>query len=62
MTPIFTGFVENGRLKKLDEKEVLTLANKARKRLNPAIERQMAAAKTMEPALAEMYFEIFRGV
>jgi len=53
--------VENGRLKKLDEKEILTLANKARKRLNPAIERQMAAAKTMEPALAEMYFQIFRG-
>jgi 5-methylthioadenosine/S-adenosylhomocysteine deaminase len=53
--------VEDGRLKKLDEKEVLTLATKARERLNPAIEREMAAAKTMEPALAEMYFQIFRG-
>jgi hypothetical protein len=53
--------VENGHLKKLDEKEVLTLANKARERLNPAIEREMAAAKTMEPALAEMYFQIFKG-
>jgi 5-methylthioadenosine/S-adenosylhomocysteine deaminase len=53
--------VENGHLKKLDEKEVLTLANKAREQLNPAIEREMAAAKTMEPALAEMYFQIFKG-
>src|SRR4030095_11193543 len=56
---------ENGRKKdaltKIDEKEVLTLATKARERLNPAIEREMAAAKTMEPALAEMYFQIFRG-
>jgi 5-methylthioadenosine/S-adenosylhomocysteine deaminase len=50
--------VEDGRLKKLDEKEVLSLAAKARKRLDPAIEREMAAAKTMEPALAEMYFQI----
>jgi len=53
--------VEDGRLKKLDEKEVLTLATKARERLNSAIEREMAAAKIMEPALAEMYFQIFRG-
>ena len=53
--------VEDGRLKKLDEKEVLRLATKARERLNPAIEREMAAAKTMEPALTEMYFQIFRG-
>ena len=53
--------MENGRLKKLDEKEILRLATKARKRLNPAIEQEIAAAKTMEPALAEMYFQIFRG-
>jgi 5-methylthioadenosine/S-adenosylhomocysteine deaminase len=53
--------VEDGRLKKLEEKAVLTLANTARERLNPAIEREMAAAKTMEPALADMYFQIFRG-
>jgi 5-methylthioadenosine/S-adenosylhomocysteine deaminase len=53
--------VEDGSLKKLDEMEVLRLATKARERLNPAIEREMAAAKTMEPALAEMYFQIFRG-
>jgi 5-methylthioadenosine/S-adenosylhomocysteine deaminase len=53
--------VEDGRLKTLDEKEVLALATKARERLNPAIEREMAAAKTMEPALADMYFHIFKG-
>jgi 5-methylthioadenosine/S-adenosylhomocysteine deaminase len=53
--------VEGGRLKKLEEKAVLALAHKARERLNPAVEREMAAAKTMEPALAEMYFRIFRG-
>ena len=53
--------VENGRLKKLDEREVLRWAAKARERLNPALEREMAAAKIMEPALAEMYFQIFRS-
>ena len=52
--------VAEGRLKKLDEKEVLRLAAKTRERLSPAFERAMAAAKTIEPALAEMYFEIFR--
>jgi hypothetical protein len=53
--------LEEGRLKTLDEKEVLALATNARKRLDPAIEREMAAAKIMEPALAEMYFKIFHG-
>src|SRR5215467_3527852 len=53
--------VEDGHLKKLDENEVFTLAIKARERLDPAIEREMAAARTMEPALAEMYFQIFKG-
>jgi 5-methylthioadenosine/S-adenosylhomocysteine deaminase len=53
--------VEDGHLKKLDENEVFTLAIKARERLDPAIQREMAAARTMEPALAEMYFQIFKG-
>jgi 5-methylthioadenosine/S-adenosylhomocysteine deaminase len=53
--------VEDGNLKKLDENEVLRLATKARERLNPAIEREMAAAKTVEPSLAKMYSQIFRG-
>jgi cytosine/adenosine deaminase-related metal-dependent hydrolase len=52
--------VADGRLKKLDEKEILRLAAKARERLSPAFQRAMGAAKTIEPALAEMYFEIFR--
>ena len=51
--------VQDGCLKTLDEKEVFALATQARKRLDPVIEREMAAAKTMEPALAEMYFKIF---
>ena len=51
--------VEGGRLTKVDENEVLRLAVKARERLNPSIEREMAAAKSMEPALAEMYFRVF---
>jgi 5-methylthioadenosine/S-adenosylhomocysteine deaminase len=53
--------VEGGCLKKLDEREALTLAIKARERLNPALEREMASARTMEPALAEMHFQIFRS-
>jgi len=60
-TVIVTGevVVEDGRLTKVDENEVLRLAVKARERLNPSIEREMAAAKSMEPALAEMYFRVF---
>jgi 5-methylthioadenosine/S-adenosylhomocysteine deaminase len=51
--------VENGKHTRVDEKEVLHLAAQARQRLEPSIQRQMAAAKTMEPALAEMYFRVF---
>jgi 5-methylthioadenosine/S-adenosylhomocysteine deaminase len=50
--------VESGRLKRMDEREVLTLATKARERIDPSIQREMAAAKSMEPALAEMYFRV----
>ncbi len=50
--------VEGGRLTKADENEVLALATKARERLNPFIEREIVAAKSMEPALAEMYFRV----
>jgi 5-methylthioadenosine/S-adenosylhomocysteine deaminase len=52
--------VEDERLKKVDQKEVLRLAAKTWERLRPAFARSMAAAKAIEPALAEMYFEIFR--
>jgi 5-methylthioadenosine/S-adenosylhomocysteine deaminase len=51
--------VDDGRLTRVDEKEVLRLAGQARTRLDPGIQRELAAAKTMEPALAEMYFRVF---
>ena len=51
--------VEEGRCTKVNEKEVLELAIKARERLDPSIQRELAAAKTLEPALAEMYFRVF---
>jgi 5-methylthioadenosine/S-adenosylhomocysteine deaminase len=52
--------VEDGRLTKVDEKEVLQLAAQARRRLEPSIQREFAAAKTMEASLSEMYFRVFR--
>jgi 5-methylthioadenosine/S-adenosylhomocysteine deaminase len=51
--------VEAGRCTKVDEMEALGLASRARERLEPSIEREMAAARTIEPALAEMYFRVF---
>jgi 5-methylthioadenosine/S-adenosylhomocysteine deaminase len=52
--------VARGRLTHVDENEALTLAIKARERLGPSIEREMAAARTLEPELAEMYFQVFK--
>ena len=51
--------VEDGRSTKVDEKEVLRLAEQSRARLEPSMRRELAAAKTMEPALREMYFRVF---
>lgn len=51
--------VESGRLTRIDEQEALGLATKARERINPSIQRELAAARSMEPALAEMYFRVF---
>ena len=51
--------VQGGRLTKVDEEEVLRLAEQSRARLEPSMQRELAAAKTMEPALAEMYFRVF---
>ena len=51
--------VEGGRLTKVNEQEVLRLAQQARARLDPSIQRELTAARTMEPALAEMYFRVF---
>ncbi len=51
--------VEGGRLTKVDENEVLRLAEQARSRLEPSLQKELAAAKTMEPSLADMYFRVF---
>jgi 5-methylthioadenosine/S-adenosylhomocysteine deaminase len=51
--------VEAGRLTKIDEDEVLRLAQQSRTRLEPSIQADLAAARTMEPTLAEMYFRVF---
>ncbi len=51
--------VEEGRLTKVDEKGVLKLAEQARRKLDSSIQQELAAAKTMEPSLTEMYFRVF---
>ena len=51
--------VQSGRLTKVDEEEVLRMAEQSRTRLEPSMQRELAAAQTMEPALAEMYFRVF---
>ena len=51
--------VDDGRLTKFDDLEVLRLAEAARTRLEPSMQRELTAAKSMEPALAEMYFRVF---
>lgn len=51
--------VQRGRLVKIDENEVLRLAEQARLRLDPAIQSELAAAVTTEPILSEMYFRVF---
>jgi 5-methylthioadenosine/S-adenosylhomocysteine deaminase len=51
--------VENGKLTKVDENEVLRRAEQARRRLEPSLQKELAAARTMEPSLAEMYFRVF---
>ena len=53
--------VQKGALMQVDELEVLQLASKARGRLDPSIQEELAAAKTMEPTLAEMYFQVFKS-
>jgi 5-methylthioadenosine/S-adenosylhomocysteine deaminase len=52
--------VESGKLKRVDERAVLRLAEQARKRLDPSIQRELTAAGLMEGALAEMYFRVFK--
>lgn len=50
--------VEGGRLTRMREQEVLGLAAASLERLRPEIQREMLAAQTVEPALAEMYFRV----
>ncbi|MGE5218275.1 MAG: amidohydrolase family protein [Chloroflexota bacterium] len=51
--------VESGRATRVDEAEVLRLAAQARRRLDPSIQRELAAARTVEASLAAMYFRVF---
>ena len=51
--------VQGGRLTKVDEMEVLRMAEQSRLRLEPSMQRELVAARSMEPALAEMYFRVF---
>ena len=51
--------VEGGRLTQVDEDEVLRRAEQARRRLDPSLQKELAAAKTIEPSLAQMYFRVF---
>src|SRR5918995_3429808 len=52
--------VESGRLTHIEEQEVLDLATKARERIDSSLQRELAAAKSVEPALSEMYARVFR--
>ena len=52
--------VESGRLTKMRDEEVLGLAAASLKRLSPGIQKEIAASRALEPALAEMYFRVAR--
>ncbi len=51
--------VHDGRLTKVDEMAVLQLAEQSRSRLDSPIQRELAAARTTEASLTEMYFRVF---
>ncbi|HWP57443.1 MAG TPA: amidohydrolase [Candidatus Acidoferrales bacterium] len=51
--------VRGGRATRVNEEEILSLARRSRARLDGALGREIAAARNMEPALAEMYFRVF---
>jgi cytosine/adenosine deaminase-related metal-dependent hydrolase len=50
--------VEAGRLTRMKEEEVLKAAGVSLERIRPQVQKEMTAAQTMEPALAEMYFRV----
>jgi 5-methylthioadenosine/S-adenosylhomocysteine deaminase len=51
--------VRDGHLRKVDEMEILRLAERSRRRLDASIQRELAAARTAAPGLTEMYFRVF---
>lgn len=53
--------VEEGRLTRVREEEILRLAAESMARLNPRLRREIEGAASMEPALAEMYFRVLEG-
>ena len=52
--------VENGRLTKVDEQEVLRLAEQARQRLDPSIQRELAAAQKYRAGIGSDVFPSIR--
>lgn len=50
--------VEGGRLTRMREEEVLKVAVASLERIRPEVQKEIAAARTMESTLAEMYFRI----
>lgn len=53
--------VEEGRLIRMREEEILRLAAESMARLKPRLQSEIEAAASMEPALAEMYFRVLEG-
>ena len=51
--------VAGGRLTKMDENDALRLAVQSRLRLDPSMQKELAAAQTVEADLAEMHFRVF---
>ena len=50
--------VEDGRLTRMKEEEVLKTAAESLQRIRPEVQKEMAAGQTMEAALADMYFRV----
>lgn len=53
--------VEGGRLTRMREEDVLRCVAESMERLRPEMEKEIRAARAMEPALAEMYFRVVGG-
>lgn len=53
--------VEAGRLTRMKEEEVLALASESLERLRPGVVNEIRAARSVELALADMYFRVAGG-